>query len=50
MPLTQVAHNRFADIDGDREKLVAVALPPDRDLTAPPVDVIDLQPGHLAAA
>jgi len=50
MTIMQVARDCFTDVDGDREKLIAVALPPDRDFTTPPVDVIDPQPGHLTAA
>ncbi len=50
MAIVQVAHNRLTNVDGDREKFVAVALSPDREFPTPPVDVIDPQPGYLATA
>ncbi|ANS32307.1 hypothetical protein R1CP_39060 (plasmid) [Rhodococcus opacus] len=50
MTIVQVPHDCVTDVDGDREKLVAVAFSSDRDFTTPPVDVIDPQPGHFSTA
>ena len=36
----QIRHQRFADIDRQREHVQTIALPADQDLTSPPVHVL----------
>lgn len=45
--IPQVARDGLAYISGQRERIEAVSLPPDRDLAASPVDVVQAQPGDL---
>ena len=48
--MTQVIDHRLADIRGQRQPIQPVALAPHRQLTGPPVDVVEPQCGHLSRA
>ncbi len=49
-PATQIAGDRLADVIGQRQPLLPVALAADHDLARPPAEVTELQARHLTAA
>jgi hypothetical protein len=46
----QVVHDSLADVVRQRQHLLTLPLATDEELTRPPVDVTELQPGHLPSA
>jgi hypothetical protein len=49
-PVAQVSDDRRADVCGQRQPVTAPALAADRDLAAPPVDVVQAEPGGFAGS
>ena len=45
--VAQISDDRRADVGGQRQPVAAAALAADRDLAAPPVDVVQAEPGDL---
>ncbi|HJX78641.1 MAG TPA: hypothetical protein VJ369_10190 [Glutamicibacter sp.] len=50
MGFVEAEQGCFTNIGRDWQNFVAVPFSPDRDFTPAPVDVINLQTGHLASA
>jgi len=46
----QVVHDSLADVVGQWQLLLTLPLAADEELTRPPVDIAELQPGHLPGA
>jgi len=48
-PVTKVIGESVADIVRQRQPVNSGSFPADLDLARPPADIVELQPGHLAA-